>query len=231
MTLSNIRELIRAYVPSAKVSVVPDALLDIIINAGVRDVNAIAFALRGDAKFNVSAEIQTYALSVEVSDFVTMAPGGLWWNRGTASSVDWVRLDAMDRRSLDDLYPRWMSNSSDNPLRYILENDVLSIDPKPSADLTDGFWLFYVKKPVDMSADGHYPFSGTTTEIGALSILDEAIIDYSRWKLARPLGAQQMGVITEQDYRKNLNEKIAILNTRLDITANPNLRMRGPNIG
>ena len=231
MNLSTFKQVIRAEVPGAKIAVVGEDFLTTLINMGVDDVNAIAAAYRGDEKFDAEAEKQTYLFSAIITDYVCMAPGGLWWNQGTALSPNWKQLDGLTRNSMSSLWPQWLNASSNSPLNYFTENNNLIINPKPSADLTDGFWAFYVKKAVAMSSGGHYPFSGSTTEITSLSVLDEAIVDYVRWKLARPLGQAQQGVITEQDYRKNLFEKIILLNRRLDVTSNPRLRMRGPNFG
>jgi hypothetical protein len=47
-----------------------------------------------------------------------------------------------------------------------------------------------------MSNDGHYPFSGTTTEITAFSPLYDALIAWCRWKLSPAYGA-----VTDVDIR------------------------------
>ena len=230
MTLSDFRTLIRAYVPAAKIQVISNAVLDLMINQGVKDINIKAAALVGNATFNVVAEQRDYTMSQQISDFIAFTDAGLWWNQGSASSLDWIRLTALTRRSLNDRYPQWANQDSDSPWRYIIEGDTLSIDPKPSASLTNGFWAFYIKKPTDMTQGSHYPFSGTTTEIASLSVFDDAIIDYVRWKLAGPLKAEATGILLEKDYDKSLASKIAIFKRRLDTTGN-NSRMRVPTIG
>lgn len=230
MQLQQFRQLIRAYVPSAKTSVIDDTLLDLIINEGVKDVNIFALAYKGNQKFTVTAEQQEYLMSDVITDFLMFDESGLWWNDGSSSSPNWKRLGSYTRRALDDDWPRWRDDDSDNPLRYIIENNILTIHPKPNTTLSSGFWAFYIKKPTSMTAATHYPFSGSTVEITSLAILDDAIVDYVRWKLARPLGKDQQGVITEQDYRKNLAIKIQALNRRLDISAYPGLRMKGPSV-
>lgn len=230
MTLDNFRTLIRMYVPSAKIRVISNTLLDVLINKGVDDVNMEGACWQGNKKFNVVAEENSYVMSSEIDDFIEFDNAGLWWNDGTASALDWKRLDSMSRRTLDDQYPQWKNEDSDSPLRVVLEGDNLLINPTPNTTIDEGFWAFYIKKPVIMSASGHYPFSGSTTEIGSLSKLDDAIIDYVRWKLSTPLGNDQKGVMTEQQYKQSRSEKILLLNRRMDISAYPNSRMRGPNI-
>ncbi len=231
MILTNFRLLIRMYVPSAKVNVINNVKLDLLINKGVDDVNEEAGAYKGDTTFNVVTEKQTYSISTEIPDFVMMDKGGLWWNDGTASTPNWQRLDGMFRDSLDGQYPLWRDDDSSDPLRYILENDVLTIHPKPDTSLSDGFWAYYIKKAVPMTQGTHYPFTGSTSELTALSVLDDAIIDYVRWKLAEPLGSERKGIITEQDYRNNLVRKVDLLSTRFDVSATPGIRMRGTTIG
>lgn len=231
MILSDFKTLIRAYVSGAKIAVITETMLELLINKGVDDVNIRASALTGDKKFNVTAESRTYVASSVISNFVAFAEGGLWWNAGSASSQNWRKLDPLMRQSLNDQFPRWMSQTSDNPIRYIHEGDNIIIDPIPKTTLTDGFWAFYVKKATAMTQGTHYPFSGSTTEIANLLVLDDAIIDYVRWKLNPILGKKAEGVIVEEDYRKSLAEKIQLFKRRLDISANPYARFRGPTIG
>lgn len=230
MTLKNFRDLIRAYVPGAKISVIDDTLLDLIINQGVNDVNIYALAYKGNAKFNVVISQQEYLFSTVLTDFVCMDEAGLYFNRGTVTTEDWKRLDPYTMTSLSNEWPRWRNDGNDRPYRYVPESNVLTIHPKANASLTNGFWAYYIKRAVSMTQSIHYPFTGSTVEISSLIILDDAIIDYVRWKLSRPLGQEQKGVITEQDYRKNLSEKIMMLKRRPDITGTPGIRMHGPSI-
>lgn len=230
MTLTNFRTLIRAYVPSAKSSVVKTTLLDLLINKGVEDVNIKAAAFQGDKKFDVKADVRTLLMSEEVDDYVAFDEGGLWWNSGDADSPNWRKLDPLTSRSLNDQFPRWRDQDSDNPLRYVSEGNNLQIDPMPDTALSEGFWGFYIKKPEAMTVGTHYPFSGSSTEIASLTVLDDAIIDYVRWKLAGPLRSEEKGILLEKDYDKSLNERIYLLKRRLDISAN-NARMRGVTIG
>jgi hypothetical protein len=57
--------------------------------------------------------------------------------------------------------------------------------------------LYHLKKANPMTASDHYPFSGTTTEITAFTVLDDAIIAYCRWKLAPAYGS-----VTDVDLRE-----------------------------
>lgn len=231
MTLDNFRTIIRAFVPAAKIAVIPNILLDVLINQAVADVNIRTAAYRGGAKFNVVAEQRNYSLSTVLPEFLAFANGGLWWNAGSASSPAWRKLDPLKRESLNSQFPQWMNEDSNSPLRYVHEGDNLQVDPMPNTSLDSGFWSFHVKKAVAMTDAAHYPFSGSSVEIAALKVLDDPIVDYVRWKLKHPLGDQQEGIISEKDYDKSVAEKAQLLYRRLDISSHPGARWRGPTIG
>lgn len=231
MTLTEFRSLIRLYVPSAKVARVPNANLDILINKGVVEVNIAVAAYKAEKTFNVTAEKGVYTISTDLPDFVTPSESGLWWNGGTASSPNWLKLDPYTRQSLDDQFPLWRDENSKDPQRYFIEADLLTIHPKPNVTLSDGFWMYHVRSVNPMTLGTHYPFSGSTIELKPYQVLDDSIIDYVRWKLAGPLKGDQVGIITQQDYKANLAERAELFRMRLDMTASPYNRMKGPQIG
>jgi len=231
MNLTNFRSAIRLYVPAAKVSRVSNTRLDVLINLGVDDVNIRALAYKGDKKFNVVADLAKYVWSEYIDDFAVMDESGIWWNDGDADDTEWRQMDAMTRNVLDKKFPLWKDDASDDPRRYFTESDMAMFHPTPSTALSNGFWAFYVKAAVAMTSGTHYPFTGTATEITSLRVLDDAIIDYVRWKLARPLGNDQKGILSERDYTKSLDERITMLRRRPDIMASKDNRMKCPVIG
>ena len=231
MTLSEFRTSIRLYVPAAKTQRITNPTLDTLINEAVNDVNIRALAYKGNKKINVVADISEYKWSDEISDYACLDESGIWWNAGSASSPNWIEMDPMTRKVLDLEFPRWKDDSSDDPRRYITENDTLTFNPPPNTTLSEGFWVFFIKVATAMTSGAQYPFTGTTTEITSLRVLDDAIIDYVRWKLAKPLGKDEKGLISERDYRTNLAERIILLRRNPAITTNKNTRMRGPTIG
>jgi len=230
MNLANYKLLIRAMVPGAKTQVVDNTLLELLINKAVDDVNVRGAIYKANSTFDVTAEQSKYLLTTVLPNYVCMDFAGLWLNDGDATDLDWKRLEAMSRRTLEDQHPQWMNEDSDSPLRYIIEGNNLITYPTPDTSLSSGFWAFYIKKATDMTADTHYPFTGTTTEISALIVFDDAIIDYVRWKLQAMVGNDQKGIITMQEYENTLSRCVLLHHRRLDITGNPNLRMKGPAI-
>lgn len=231
MTLSDLRTLIRASVPGAKTSVVSNTVMNLLINKAVDDVNKRGAVYQANDTFDVEADVKTYTLSDKVSEYYGMDESGLWWNDGSANNLDWKRLTSMSRRTLDDQYPEWKNEDADDPLRCVIEGDELIVDPTPQSALADGFWIFYTKKAVYMTNDTHYPFTGSTTEIATYRIFDDPIMDYVKWKLAAMVGKYQKGVTTEAGYDKSILIALKLFRRRLDISANPGLRMRGPTIG
>ena len=83
MTLSELRSLLRLYVPHALTSVITDIQLNLILNEGVNDIASRTLCLPADTKFNAVADQQDYDLSSVVSRFLVIDKEGLFWTNGT----------------------------------------------------------------------------------------------------------------------------------------------------
>lgn len=230
MNLGDLKTIIRSMVPSANKNAVGDTVLLMLINKGVREVNIMTSAYVGEKYFNVRSGVKTYNIRDDVDDFVGIGPGGLWMNKGSVASPNWRQLDGVTRDHLNSKFPNWPNASSGTPLKYFVKSGQLVVYPANSAALTNGFWLpDYVKKPVDMTNDAHYPFSGSAEELSDLEPLDDAIIDYVRWHLKHSVGSDQKGLITRQEFEATVRERKLVINRRPDIPkSNANYRMRGP---
>lgn len=233
MTRSDLRLLARATVPGAKVSVITNAQLNLILELGILDIAAYAVCLRKNDTFNVTAETGEYAISTQITDFLTIDKSGLWWNDGT----EWRKLDSVTLQFMDETFPAWRDDSSDDPLRYSLEGDILTVHPKPDTTLADGFKLYYGQKSTKMSLDTHYPFVGTTTERPHLSIFDDSILKYVKWKLEQMVNKDSNVNFNEQTYIKERDEKKKLFNRRLDVSASSiragfkRTKFQGPKVG
>ncbi len=230
MTLDQLRALIRTYAPGANINAVPNATLDIIINKGVADLNEFGMLLKSEKTFDVVANQLRYSLSTNIPDFITPDKGGLWWNSGTAASPGWKELYPRTKKWLDTYRKDWRVSSAGDDQYYAVEPTELIIFPVSDTALTAGFWMMYIAKSVDMTLGTHYPFSGSTTEITSLAPLDDAIIDYARWKLADPIGKDKKGILTEADYLKSRKEKLRIVKRRVDISSHRFTKMRPPSM-
>ena len=145
---------------------------------------------------------------------------GLWWNAGTIAAPDFKKLNPRTLAWLDDNRPNWRNLASGTPQDYSIDGDIITLVPAPVSALAGSLWLYYAKKPTDMSADGHYPFSGITTEYPQLSIFDEAILRYAKWKVQESLnkdGADNFRVL-ENAYKTAREEAKGMFQRRPDIS-------------
>lgn len=226
MTLSNLRALARAMIPSAKVQVIPNATLDIILNEAVKDIASYTLCLKSNAKFDVVASQEEYDLSLVVEDFLTPDKPGLWWYNGTI----WRKVYPRTLKYLDEFKPNWRDLSDGSPLDYSIDANILTISPPPETAVTEGFWLYYAKTPTDMTNDDHYPFSGSTTEYAHLSIFDFSIILFAKMKIEPMLSKVSDANLSLAEYKREREEKMQMLYRRKDIVAGSDIRMRGPEI-
>lgn len=224
MTLGNLKTLIRAFQPTAHTSKLDDTILELLINQGVIDVAAYTKCLKGNKKIDVAENVFEYALSEKVTDYLYPDKPGLFWYDGT----DWQDLYTFTLKRLDNEHPLWRDLDAADPLRYSIDGDILTVSPTPDTALSEGFWLYYVKKPVAMTADDQYPFSGTTTEYPHLSIFDMAIVYYVLWKLSPAFNTKEESYIYNQKrYDAEREEKRKLFNRRPDIVSNARMEIEG----
>lgn len=229
MTLSEFKTIIRLMVSSATAKRIPDAQLEILINKGIRNVNNTAKVLIKESFFNAVADDGDYVISDDsnISDFILVGESGLWFNNGSVSSPYYRQLDGVTRAYLDEKHRNWQNASSGIPLYALFEPNLITVHPKPSSALTNGFLLpDYVYKPTTLANDAHYPFSGNATEYPALEVLDDAITDYVRWILGFSVGETNEGIITRQIYEKTLKISASLMRRRPDFNASRDFRMQ-----
>lgn len=224
MTLAQLRLLLRAMAPGAKSSVISDATLDLILNLAVTDIAAYTVCLKANKKFAVTANQSEYSLSTVIGDYLAVDKSGLWWNNGTQFQPVYSRT----LQYLDQNRPTWRNLGAGSPYDYTIDGDILTVVPKPQTTITDGFWLYYGKKPTVMSADGHYPFSGSTTEWTHLSIFDMAIIKYAKWVVEPILNKDQDANLSYQEYLREREEKKNLFYKRLDVSHSMDTGLKGP---
>lgn len=226
MTLTNLRKLARAMIPGAKVQAIDNTILDLILNMGVDDIAAYTLCLKANKKFDVAASDGEYDLSVVITDYLGVDKSGLWWYNGT----QWKQLFPRTLQWLDQNRPTWRNLSTGSPQDYSIDADILTIVPKPETAVTEGFWLYYGKVATPMSAETHYPFSGTTTEFTHLRIFDMAIVKYAKWVIEPMLNKEQDANLSWQEYLREREEKLNLLNRRKDVAHSSDTRMQGPTV-
>jgi len=224
MTLLQLRQVTRAMIPGAKVEVIDNTLLDILLNAGVKDIASYCECMPTSKKFDAVASqgdiANPYVISTVISDFSTMGSGGLWWNEGTVASPSWKKLEPRTVEWLDENRSNWREIADGTPEDYAIDGNNIYVVPAPVSALTSGFWLSYNKIPTDMTTTSHYPFYGTTTEYTHLNLFDFAICYFARWKIIPMLGKDTMN----DDFNRNQNlyiseraEKFGLYQRRADI--------------
>ena len=111
MILTNLRALCRSMIPGCKVDVVPDTVLDLLINEGVKDIAAYTKCLPTNKRFNAVASqgtaLNPYVLSSVIGDYLVVDKPGLWWNQGTVAAPDYKKLNPRTQEWLDGNRPNW----------------------------------------------------------------------------------------------------------------------------
>lgn len=229
MTLNNFRTLSRLYVRGAKIGTIKNPELDLILNKGADDIAQYTACLKTNKKFTVTAEQNEYNLSSVIGDFLVPDKPGLWWNAGTASSPDWLKLDPKTLAAIDKDRPDWRDEESDDPLEYSIESDILTLVPIPNTTLVDGLWLYYGKAPTYMTSGTYYPFTGTTTEYTHLRVFDDAILAYAKWKMQEALNKDGRDdfKLLETAYKRVREEAYSLFKRRPDISFSKYTKLQG----
>lgn len=224
MTLDQLKTLARAYVPGAKVSVIADGTLEILLNAGVVEVAALTVCLKTNKKFDIVANQREYVISSVLGDFLVMDDPGIWWYDGSS----WKQLHPKTMKWLDENRPNWRDEASGDPMYYYQEGDTIGFHPTPDTSQTDGAHVYYGRKPLAMTEGGHYPFE-RATEITHLTILDDAILYYWKWKIQPALNKDASDDFRKNEYafKNEVASKKAMLARRPDISASRYTKMQG----
>ena len=187
MNLGEFVQRIKLQVPNISSTGVTDPYLKTLIHSAVNAVNALCKVYAGYTDFNIEAEKRVYDLSTVCPRYLGRDKRGLFFKD---SNDKWQQVIPKTEAWLASHYPDYLNaTSTEIPQFYYIKGDELGFYPPPSTSKTLGCRLYHLKKGGQMTQDAHYPFSGTATEITALSVLDDAIICWCRWKLAPAYGA------------------------------------------
>lgn len=223
MNLNSWKSYIRAVIPAATISSVPDTMITQILCSGVLDITKKSLCLRTNKQFDVVEGQEEYDLNAVLGDFLTPDKSGLWWNNGT----EFTEVFPKTLKWLDNFYPNWRSLSAGNPQFYSIDEDILTSVLTPNVSLTNGFWFYYTPMPVDMVNSGDFPFVGPGNEIKRLRIFDESLEAYCRWKISPMLDKDNQDQ-TQIVYTSTLNEAKMLWDKRPDVFSES--RLRAPNV-
>lgn len=198
MTLGEFIQRIKLQVPNLGQTGVTDPYLTTLLNSAVNAVNALTKVYSGYTDFNVEASKRIYNLSLVVPTFLGRDKRGLFF---LDSDSNWTDLIPKTEAWLAERYPDYLNASAvELPEYYYIKGDELGFYPPPSTSTTSGCRLYHLKKGGVMSSSGHYPFTGTTTEITAFSVLDDAILAFCKWKIAPAYGATTDANLTYREF-------------------------------
>jgi len=214
MNLTNFRKMARLIVPGAKISVITNTELDLVLNQATLDVARRTKCLATNETFDVEADEDEYNLSTELTRFLLPDKSGLYWYDGS----DWKQVYARTQKWMDTNKSAWRDDSSGDPYYYFIKGDILTVNPPPDTDLTDGFKFHFFQKPQVMTTGSHYPF-GHSSEIARLTILDEVILLYWRIEALKILNKHTEATNAFKEYLVKIDEKIGLLKERPDINA------------
>lgn len=226
MNLGDLKTFSRFYTRALKTIRIEDSDLTKIIQKGVDDICIELGLVNADEKFSVSADIYRYSLITNVTRFLAINEGGLWWNAGSASSPDWKQLIPETMESMNQKRPNWRNLGTGDPKWYFPDGEDVIIVPVPDTDLTDGFWLWFNQAPQRMTDDSHYPF-GFTAENKRLGLIDDLILKYVEWKVEKAVGDKQISLTAFQEYEALKIKCRKILSVRLDIRAYQSAKFQG----
>lgn len=226
MTRSDLRTIFRLYTPEVNsTDVLSDANLNTLLNLAAQTFVNLTDCLPTDNTFNAVTNQQDYNISSVLTDFGKIRKEGIWFYNKV--STKWKQLDSATIAYLNKTYPSWLNAAAGLPLRYYIEGDRIGLDPKPSSTYagTNYVKVFYYKRSADMSADTHYPFSGSTTEYPHLADYEEVLFDWVKYRVKQIAGKNGDALEAKTIfYNKSLKIKQELL-YRPDLI--PNFRMKG----
>lgn len=175
-------------------TVFSDALLNRQFDEGALDMAHRFDAFIKTATFNTVASTGEYVLSgaspkITSDDFLDFywPAGGLIYNE-TATVTTPMQDKMRSERWLDENIPDWQNaTASDTIIHAAIGFDssgnlVLKVYPK-SSTTTPLFKIFYKARGTDMTADTHYPWTGSTTVLRHTEPFQKALADYCLYKL------------------------------------------------
>jgi hypothetical protein len=228
LNFGTLKTLARKVIPGAQASKINNTVLEQILNDGKDDVNSRLLALKKNKKFDINAEQQDYLLSTIAPDYLTTDKSGVYWYDGDK----WFNLDDVTREYMDLEFTRWRDDESGEVRRYFIEEDTLTFHRKPDTTLTEGGWIYYIRRAETMTNSDDFPFhidGNKKVEVPQFTILGWAILAYWRWKAAMMLGKSDPNTINtlEEAYYRNLQDMNSRLKVRLDILYGEETKYQG----
>lgn len=218
MNLTNLKTMARFVMREAKKNDIGDDELELVLNEGALEVAAITCCLKTSQVFDATIDVSTYSLSSKLTRFLVPDDPGLWYR--SSSTDDYVQLDGVSLKWLDENKTGWRDFDSGTPTHYAIEGDSLIVVPAPVATVSSGFWMYFGQKPPVMTSGDHYPFGGST-EISRFTPLHKCILAYWEWQATKALnkGADNYKA-KETAFYRSVDMEWSFIQRRRDIASN-----------
>ena len=191
-TLLELRTLVR-LAPHVTATLIPDANLNTLLGKAQIALGVDGRAMPKNEKIDVVANQAEYVLSGASSvltdnDFlaIDLRGGGVLFSNGTSWFGPQEGFVPKSKEWLDLNRPGWRTEgSAATPLYFYIDtgvetsNLVVGLFNKPSTTRTDGLWINYLGRGILPSADAHYPFTGSATQLRHLEMYDPLFVYYA----------------------------------------------------
>ena len=224
MTRSDLLSLCRLYVPEVDSNVISDANVYILLNQAAQEFVTVAEALPTSTLFNSSDDTGEYNISTSVPTYAKSRKEGLWWYDDDNSK--WTKLDTVTIEILNQKFPYWRDDDAGSPKRYAIDGDVITVHPKVETGGENKFRLYHYAISTDMSAAGHYPFTGSTTRYPFLAKYEENLVQYYISRAKKVMGYGDEAVADMQVFVAMAEQAKAELRKRPDIARDAHIRPR-----
>ncbi len=226
MTLGEFLDLARLFVPGAKKNQVTDDQLKIVLNAGALDIVSFTRCLDRVVYFDLVDGQQEYLLSDVAPDFLSMDDEGIWVYDGSRYKKCYPKT----RKWLDEEYINWRGAGESTPIYYYQEENAIGFYKTPSTSRTNGALMYTIRKPETMVENtdvAFHVYGDKKTEISSLSVLNESVLDYTKWKLSEPLSKPLGEIISRRgDYYSAMKERMKRIKKRADINKDGDTKRR-----
>ena len=216
MNRGELKDMFFAEVAAAKPAKFTDAVLNNVFKRAARDLALYGLLLPTNSKFNSTANTGEYNLNTVVSNYLTADRPGLLWNSGSVATPAYKPLDMVTQSWMDTYRRNWRDAVAGEPQNCWIEKNLLNVWPKPVSTVTDAFWFYFGQLPYEVDDDDEYYFYGET-EMSHLSIMDDAMLLFAKWKCLGALDKKDDYRLAEKAYLTERQEKCDMGNRNLAV--------------
>lgn len=217
MNFGDLKSLSFAFVPQGKANAVSAGTRASLINLAVADVALRARCLRTSEDFASLTGIAKYNLSDNLTRFLAIDDGGVWFN-GVTGGFKYLAPYFLTR--IREEFPSFQSDAPATPLRYYLLGDDIYLHPAVTTGAAARIRVYFIQRPIVMTLDAHFPFhkdGDQLTENERLEVLSESILLYVESRILKALGEKEASIAKYAEYLADIKDKVLLINGRSDM--------------